>query len=702
MARKRGGSKNKKSKSKSSHSSSTASPVPPPTIVEEATPAPAEAKDEVATVTVTNDALEDTKEPTDNGAAAAAAVVDEAVEQSTVLSSVDANEETKEANDESDSAQAGSEAPAEIPAEEGKYKIDFSPVDEAVAAGSEETEEELVSYIKGDGVENDDTSEVVDISDATPEEPAVLPAVSVEGDEAVAATEEHVSAQEEEGSTNDELIVADEVGELADGADSSPAGQPDEVDADVELPVSGLDSSPVAADAEDREAEMVIDDQADGGVSTDSAAIQGEDGESATAPAANDMSAESSALLMEHEDSDSEGSTAADPADVTRSVNMEDSQAELLSSNLDDSMYRSSIHRSSNEDEVHVLESEHEQQQLLTSVSEQDEEYLARNSDQGLDAGAEAEGARKYVVTPSAFAHEPEPEVVAHIRPASAVGQEAVATAAESGAAGDEQAEAGAVAHDSLDGELVEKHETSSDEYEDVTRSVAESFVHVDDVVAEESDFAADQSVGENDGALETSGVAEAIGGEAMTGHGDAEKAERAVDDAVNKTKDAANKAADKAEEAISDAKDAASDAAKEAKSAADDAVRDIADKASEVKRRASDAAHNAASKAKDLIDTASKSVKEAASHANDKAHDAVNKAKKEVDDAEKAVRKRAKETSPGTLKVVGIVAAALAAVSGYYFRLPGRQNQQIGFAGGVASAILGLGALATAFLRRN
>ncbi|KAJ2334217.1 hypothetical protein GGH91_005758, partial [Coemansia sp. RSA 2671] len=94
-------------------------------------------------------------------------------------------------------------------------------------------------------------------------------------------------------------------------------------------------------------------------------------------------------------------------------------------------------------------------------------------------------------------------------------------------------------------------------------------------------------------------------------------------------------------------------------------------------------------------------------------AHDAINKAresgekfakkaKEEANEAEKAVRKQAKETPPATLRVLGVVAVALAAVSGYYFRLPGRQNQRIGFAGGVASVVIGLGTLATAFVKRN
>ncbi|KAJ1668491.1 hypothetical protein IW140_000323 [Coemansia sp. RSA 1813] len=328
----------------------------------------------------------------------------------------------------------------------------------------------------------------------------------------------------------------------------------------------------------------------------------------------------------------------ASGVDAQGSVNMEDSQAELLSSNIEDSMYRSAISNAepSTNDEIHSLESSetlessavHTQNQRNKNVEEF--EYM---SAKGLETDKLNNIInRSYAITPGAFADEDEgeSEVVTHIRPESVADKKKPD-------------------HQGISGS-----------------SMVGSYVHVD-----------------ADDAVDNSNVP------------------KGIEVAVNKS-DQGSKAPHQTEETMDSAKD-------NAKNAANKAV----NKSKETADDAADAANEASSRAKDMLDNASKSVKDAASSANDKAHDAIHKAREsgerfakkareEANEAEKAVRKHASETSPVTLRMMGIVAAALAAVAGYHYRLPGRQNQRIGFAGAVASAIIGLGTLATAFIRKN
>ncbi|KAJ2558090.1 hypothetical protein EV175_000964 [Coemansia sp. RSA 1933] len=319
--------------------------------------------------------------------------------------------------------------------------------------------------------------------------------------------------------------------------------------------------------------------------------------------------------------------TANSNTDEQRSVNMEDSQAELLLSNLDDSMYRSAVKSmgSSANDEVHSLESS-------AAHRHSDGDDFEYNSAKNLESERLNDSiTRSYVITPGAFADEDESEVVTHIRHGTSKHQPAAA--------------------------------------QDISgSSMTDSYIHVAD---------------RNESARSS-------------------KVAQPTKEIMDNAKDSAKNAADKVDKAASDAKNAASDAASKA-----------ADKSKEAANSVADAAHDASSRAKEILDSASKSVKDAAANANEKAHDAINKAREsgerfakkareEANEAEKAVKKHADETPLVTLKVMGIVAAALAVVSGYHYRLPGGQNQRIGFAGAVASAIIGLGTLATAFIRRN
>ncbi|KAJ2410205.1 hypothetical protein GGI10_004564 [Coemansia sp. RSA 2530] len=366
-------------------------------------------------------------------------------------------------------------------------------------------------------------------------------------------------------------------------------------------------------------------------------------------------------------------------------------------------MYRSSIDHSYSDD-LHALES-----------GRNDLSFIADDSIDVVAAAAELSGsaiARPYVISPSAFTKEDESEDNVHIRPEPVAEQNA-------GVALQESANGGAAEVASIMSSLIEaaaavglsvntggitcevvepsgeRDLCSSGDLVSGGHSIAESFIHVEESVGDDCERTKDLDL-ESD----SEPKAEEQG---------SEQVDRAVNEVMDNAKDAANKATDTARDAGKKAERTAS----KAKDAAHDAIDDITNQAKEASDTAHDAADDISHKAKDLLDNASKSVRDAAASANGKAHDAINKAresgekfakkaKEEANEAEKAVRKQAKETPPATLRVLGVVAVALAAVSGYYFRLPGRQNQRIGFAGGVASVVIGLGTLATAFVKRN
>ncbi|KAJ2055625.1 hypothetical protein GGI17_006582 [Coemansia sp. S146] len=394
------------------------------------------------------------------------------------------------------------------------------------------------------------------------------------------------------------------------------------------------------------------------------------------------------------------------------SVNMEDSQAELLSSNMDHSMYHSTVDHS-HSDELHALES--------GSV---DLACLADDSIDVVAAAAELSGsavARPYVISPSAFVKEDESEDVVYLRPESVTEPNAdavevqesadsgaaavasiVSSLVEAAAAAGLSVSTGSIAREAVEssGELLEERDIcSSGDLVSGDHSMTESFIHIEGSVGDDCEHTADC-----DPESDCESKPEEQG---------SEQVDRTVSEVMDNARDNAKDAANKASDSVRDAGKKAERTASKAKDAAHDAVDDISNKAKETSDAAHDAADDISNKAKDLIDNASKSVRDAAASANDKAHDAMHraresgekfakKAKEEATEAEKAVRKQAKETPPATLRVLGVVAVALAAVSGYYFRLPGRQNQRIGFAGGVASVVIGLGTLATAFVKRN
>ncbi|KAJ2487876.1 hypothetical protein EV174_000307 [Coemansia sp. RSA 2320] len=391
---------------------------------------------------------------------------------------------------------------------------------------------------------------------------------------------------------------------------------------------------------------------------------------------------------------------------------MEDSQAELLASILNSSLYSSSFSHSTS-DELHAVESDKDAGVAdVVMHGGSDESDLSCFADDvviGSNVNASDAIARPYVITPGAMLDSGgsddvlllTPETVANssatvdgatVRYGESAGSDALAVASIDSGEIEAAATAGLRVSTEIaacgavesSGVLLEEHDMcSSGDLVSGEHSIAESFIHVDGSVGDSEHIAERAAEPEQKADLE--GVPEK----------GSEPTERAVSEIMDNAKDTARDAA-------KDASKKADKAAASAKNAVDEASKDIAD-----------ASNDAASKAKDIIDSASKSVRDAAASANDRAHDAMSKAresgeklakkaKEEATEAEKAVRRQAKCTPPATLKVLGIVAVALAAVSGYYFRLPGRQNQRIGFAGGVASVVVGLGTLATAFIKRN
>ncbi|KAI9501929.1 hypothetical protein BX070DRAFT_34406 [Coemansia spiralis] len=111
------------------------------------------------------------------------------------------------------------------------------------------------------------------------------------------------------------------------------------------------------------------------------------------------------------------------------SVNMEDSQAEILSSNIYNSMYRSAAtNEKVSADEVHVLESSGVSEAANNAHNddlddEEDLEYISTDKAEEEEP-SDNSVLRSYVITPSAFADEKEPDVVTHIRAASAASKQ--------------------------------------------------------------------------------------------------------------------------------------------------------------------------------------------------------------------------------------------------------------------------------------
>ncbi|KAJ2848690.1 hypothetical protein J3B02_003902 [Coemansia erecta] len=184
----------------------------------------------------------------------------------------------------------------------------------------------------------------------------------------------------------------------------------------------------------------------------------------------------------EEEEEEEEEATPTAVAAIANSVNMEDSQAELLASNLDDSMYRSAMNDSTI-DELHVLESS---QDMGTSEIHENDILDSIRSIESTD--------RKYVVTPSAFVADKNAEEI-NSRPESAANDindisadEAASAAAEVQASKQQieaSADTGSAELDKQQIETVAEEATASSDAaakiiaEPIDQSMAESYVHV-------------------------------------------------------------------------------------------------------------------------------------------------------------------------------------------------------------------------------
>ncbi|KAJ1783951.1 hypothetical protein LPJ67_004537, partial [Coemansia sp. RSA 1938] len=497
-----------------------------------------------------------------------------------------------------------------------------------------------------------------------------------------------------------------------------------------------------------------------------------------------------SELLVDHNE----------PDNVQSSVDLEDSEAVLLASNLDDSIYKLET-TAKIADEMYAIEQSEHNELAHSSHSDEDEPEMVQSADSVQSDSM----SRSYVVSPSVFVAEPEPECVEHIRPvsqAAAVAEpkedeeadntpDAVTNTAEDNndtptevinavdEAIDAPAEVTNTAEENNDApagvtNIADENNTSEaviiyavEAIEAAAQSMTDSFIHVSKFLDDEKDKAVDimtnregseqveravsevmdnskdavnkvsdntkdasNKVSDNakdaankasdnakDAANKASDKARDAGNKASDKIRDAgDKAEKTAKEAADSTKDAADSASAKARDMGDKAKDAVDSASAKARDVgnkAKDAVDSASAKARDVGDRAKKATADASSRAKDMLDDAGKNVKKAASDANTKAQSAFSKAcesgeklaKRAMDEAgeaEKALEREARETSPTVLRTLGVVAGALAIVSGYYLRLPGRDNQRFGFAGGVASAVIGLGTLATAFIKKN
>ncbi|KAJ2082222.1 hypothetical protein H4R24_001743 [Coemansia sp. RSA 988] len=106
--------------------------------------------------------------------------------------------------------------------------------------------------------------------------------------------------------------------------------------------------------------------------------------------------------------------STAQVSDTLGSLNLEDSEAVLLASNLEDSIYRSAINDRIT-DEMHVVEKSQESESMKV-----DHENAASVVYSAINAVSLNKASREYVVTPSAFATDSEPSVVTHVNQESA------------------------------------------------------------------------------------------------------------------------------------------------------------------------------------------------------------------------------------------------------------------------------------------
>ncbi|KAJ1948487.1 hypothetical protein FBU59_001571, partial [Linderina macrospora] len=565
--------------------------------------------------------------------------------------------------------------------EEGKYDIDLS----VVAESSSAIVDPALSH-------TDDFAHLVIAGEAGESVVPTESATQVSAPTAMFSVAEQAGEETQEASEEvDELLVADSVGELADSI--SQISLADEIDVQESESVRVYDD-----DEEDRDAQVIAPESESAvGVAEEQEVPEG---------AVAESSIEESAILISDGESDNESDVTARARSLEQSVNMEDSQAELLSSNLLDSMYRSSIVHGV-QDEIHALESEGPAS--LSSVDESEElGGVAALPEQEVPAVAvaasatedeESQEAARYVVSPGAFTNEPEPDVIMHLRP--------VSVAQQSGSPATPELTPAAVEEETVEAdnetEVVEQVEAEEEGPGSVhvARSEADSFVHVED--GEEADGVATvpESVAE-----EISDVESVHSEEPQQA---AEVEEEEVKEVKEEHVDVAEPIAEIADKAVDEASTVIDEI--NADEVADKIVEDI--NAAIEKSGIAEVANTVTEEIQAVIDDittssvadqATREINEAVdSTAQSKDAGADGEKKKEKKESKKkAVSKNCSACPVNVSTFAGVVAVALAAMSRHYFRLPGAQNRQIAIAGGVASAIAGLGFLASVFFRRK
>ncbi|KAJ2182191.1 hypothetical protein GGF45_001026 [Coemansia sp. RSA 551] len=783
MARKRGNS-SKKSKRSSVNTSVSTSPVSTPTglpvesvpVVEENPDSPDQAGGSVvaADVVVDCEADKDTADQT-----VVTQVVD--TEVSVEQQQLDTEEVTEQQLD-TEEVTEQQQLDTEVSVEQQQLDIE-DPAEEQLET-KEATEQQQHDTEESAEQQQFDTEEVteqqLDTEDPTEKQQLDTEDPAEEQLETKEPTEQQPPAVSENSVNADSMADNEQPAAPATSADNA-----SESGADGKYNIGALDSvDAIACDTEDQLEELYTyvdnsptptdDELAQIIESSDSVRVEGTDSE----------------LLVDHNE----------PDNVQSSVDLEDSEAVLLASNLDDSIYKLET-TAKIADEMYAIEQSEHNELAHSSHSDEDEPEMVQSADSVQSDSM----SRSYVVSPSVFVAEPEPECVEHIRPvsqAAAVAEpkedeeadntpDAVTNTAEDNndtptevinavdEAIDAPAEVTNTAEENNDApagvtNIADENNTSEaviiyavEAIEAAAQSMTDSFIHVSKFLDDEKDKAVDimtnregseqveravsevmdnskdavnkvsdntkdasNKVSDNakdaankasdnakDAANKASDKARDAGNKASDKIRDAgDKAEKTAKEAADSTKDAADSASAKARDMGDKAKDAVDSASAKARDVgnkAKDAVDSASAKARDVGDRAKKATADASSRAKDMLDDAGKNVKKAASDANTKAQSAFSKAcesgeklaKRAMDEAgeaEKALEREARETSPTVLRTLGVVAGALAIVSGYYFRLPGRDNQRFGFAGGVASAVIGLGTLATAFIKKN
>ncbi|KAJ2536671.1 hypothetical protein IWW43_000659 [Coemansia sp. RSA 1935] len=793
MARKRGNS-SKKSKRSSVNTSVSTSPVSTPTglpvesvpVVEENPDSPDQAGGSVVAADVVEDREAD-KDTADQTVVTQVVDAEESAEQQQLDTEVSAEQQqldTEEVTEqqldteEVTEQQLDTEESAEqqqLDTEEAteQQQLDTEDPAEEQLETKEPTEQQQLDTEVSAEQQQLDTEEVteqqLDTEDPTEKQQLDTEDPAEEQLETKEPTEQQPPAVSENSVNADSMADNEQPAAPATSADNA-----SESGADGKYNIGALDSvDAIACDTEDQLEELYTyvdnsptptdDELAQIIESSDIVRVEGTDSE----------------LLVDHNE----------PDNVQSSVDLEDSEAVLLASNLDDSIYKLET-TAKIADEMYAIEQSEHNELAHSSHSDEDEPEMVQSADSVQSDSM----SRSYVVSPSVFVAEPEPECVEHIRPvsqAAAVAEpkedeeadntpDAVTNTAEDNndtptevinavdEAIDAPAEVTNTAEENNDApagvtNIADENNTSEaviiyavEAIEAAAQSMTDSFIHVSKFLDDEKDKAVDimtnregseqveravsevmdnskdavnkvsdntkdasNKVSDNakDAANKASDKARDAGNKASDKIRDAgDKAEKTAKEAADSTKDAADSASAKARDMGDKAKDAVDSASAKARDVgnkAKDAVDSASAKARDVGDRAKKATADASSRAKDMLDDAGKNVKKAASDANTKAQSAFSKAcesgeklaKRAMDEAgeaEKALEREARETSPTVLRTLGVVAGALAIVSGYYFRLPGRDNQRFGFAGGVASAVIGLGTLATAFIKKN